>query len=87
MVWVTRDRPRWVCASDGGELFGSGAVLEVFLTGGRFVDVLERFGVNEALGTVADSEGAGANFAVPGKSTGEIVGYADVEGAGAAGEM
>ena len=61
-------------------------MLEIFFAGDGIADVLEAFHVDKTVDFVACGEGVGCAFTVFCDTAGEIVGDADVECAGTAGE-
>jgi hypothetical protein len=78
--------PGWVVGFDERDFFFAGEVLQVFLAGDGIVDVLESFEVDKTVNFVFCGEIVCRPFAVFVEATAEIVGDANVEGAGAAGE-
>ena len=72
---------------DEGEFAGAEPALDGLFAGDGGLDSLEAFEEDESVDVVAGGEGAGAAGAVLRRyAAGEIVGDADVEGAGAAGD-
>ncbi len=78
--------PGWVGGANKGELLGSGPVLEFLLAGYGVVDVLKLFEVDEAGDVVSRGEAPRSLLTVFHDPAAEVVGDADVDGSGTAGE-
>jgi hypothetical protein len=78
--------PSWIGGFNEGDFFFACEVFQVFFAGYGVIDVFEGLVVDEAVDFVFDGEGVCLAFAMLAKADEEIVGDADVDGSGTAGE-